>query len=435
MKITHFLIVFVLVSNIAQRAQAQTVGSNPISITLENAEQTMRQQHLQLRLKEGDVKKAESELKQSRLWENPQVSFQHNVYNPITKKYFDTGHEGETDIQIEQPIAIGGQHNAKVRKQKALAESQHAQLKDAERELIGQLDALMFDLYFTQLKQTIYNKEIASTEKILNAYRQQMKKGNIPAIEVQRIEAMRFGLLQEQNELIITEQDMQRQLRLMLNDDNESYYKPLINEKAIKEQINYMYDNNEVLLMASTRPDIVSLRHEIKASEHEVKLQKAQALPQLSITGEWDKNGSICHNFFGIGFSVTIPLLNRNQGSIKSAKAELLQSQLSLEMKQLETKAEINKLTRQILTNHRLSDEADKSIGNNADNIINETEQQFLKHNISLLEFIDIYEAYKDAYLARIDAHNNLMQSAVELNTAVGKDIINLRFCPTSTRK
>lgn len=123
MKITHFLIVFVLVSNIAQRAQAQTAGSNPISITLENAEQTMRQQHLQLRLKEGDVKKAESELKQSRLWENPQVSFQHNVYNPITKKYFDTGHEGETDIQIEQPIAIGGQHNAKVRKQKALAES------------------------------------------------------------------------------------------------------------------------------------------------------------------------------------------------------------------------------------------------------------------------------------------------------------------------
>ena len=54
--------------------------------------------------------------------------------------------------------------------------------------------------------------------------------------------------------------------------------------------------------------------------------KKADALPRIALNGEWDKNGSVGHNFFAVGATVSVPLWNRNQGNIRSAKAQYAQA-------------------------------------------------------------------------------------------------------------
>ena len=44
---------------------------------------------------------AKSALQQERRFENPEVDFLYNVYNPLTGRYFDPSREGETYIAIE----------------------------------------------------------------------------------------------------------------------------------------------------------------------------------------------------------------------------------------------------------------------------------------------------------------------------------------------
>ena len=54
-------------------------------------------------------------------------------------------------------------------------------------------------------------------------------------------------------------------------------------------------------------------------------------------------------------------------------------------------------------------------------------ERRLLSHDISLLNFISIYEAYRDTQLLLIDDRNAVIQSAIDLNEAYGEEIINIR--------
>ena len=36
--------------------------------------------------------------------------------------------------------------------------------------------------------------------------------------------------------------------------------------------------------------------------------EKADALSRIALNGEWDKNGSVGHNFFAVGATVSVPL-------------------------------------------------------------------------------------------------------------------------------
>ncbi len=395
---------------------------NKISLTIEQAEQMVRENNLQLRSKVLEIEAAKADLKQSKLFENPQVSVLHNVYNRITGKYFDMGYDAETDVEVEQPIAIGGQRSQKINKAKALVSSAEFERDDTEREIFGDLESLFFSLYYVQKKQEVYDKELASVDKIVKAMEEQTAKGNMPRMELQRIQTMRFQLLQEKNELLCEEQEMQHQLQIMLG-DSENYYQPQIKNSSIFNDT-YTINSLDLTSQLESRPDLVALGYEMKAGEHEVKLQKAQALPQVSLKGEYDKNGSICHNFWGIGFSLSVPIFNQNQGNIAQAKAQYDQAKLNRELKQRQAENEVKRLVAEIKVNQQLVEEANQHLSASTESLLAEAQQQFMKHNISLLEFLDLYSSYKETHLAVLDAHNKMLQSAVKLNTEVGRQVI-----------
>ena len=48
----------------------------------------------------------------------------------------------------------------------------------------------------------------------------------------------------------------------------------------------------------------------------------------------------------------------------------------------------------------------------------------YLGRQLSLLEFIDFVDAYKDTKLKLVEQHNSLVKAVEDLNYAVGKEII-----------
>ena len=49
------------------------------------------------------------------------------------------------------------------------------------------------------------------------------------------------------------------------------------------------------------------------------------AAPSFSVRGMYDRAGNFINDYFAIGVTCSVPIFNRNQGEIKSAKLELLQ--------------------------------------------------------------------------------------------------------------
>ena len=52
--------------------------------------------------------------------------------------------------------------------------------------------------------------------------------------------------------------------------------------------------------------------------------------------------------------------------------------------------------------------------------------KSYEQRQLSLLEFIDFMDAYKDTKLKMVEQHNGLVHAAADLNYAVGNDIIKL---------
>lgn len=385
------------------------------TITVAQAWQ-LAQQHLLIQIKNKDVEAAEAIKKQERLYDNPEVSISHNVNNPVTNRYFETNHEGQTDIQLSQRIYIGGQRSQRIRKAGADVLRAESERNDALRLLRRQLSSDMVTLSSLLQKIDVIDKEIASTKKILDAYGEQSSKGNIAQVEVTRIRSQYLQLAQERAALQSEMVDLQQSLRLATS--SSAILTPIIDytgSVASLGEINVA----DISAQLHTRADLQASKYETLAAEHEVKLQKANALPEVNLIGEWDKNGNIGHNCFMVGVSFSMPIFNRNQGGRKAANAALEARRLQQDWDYRQAEAEIHANWTKLQVNKQIAQEAEAGLAKENENFFTEVENQYLKRNISLLQLIDYYQAYKDTRYMVIDSQRDVLLSMIELDLEI----------------
>lgn len=408
-------------------ATPSTGDTIPLQLTVNQAERLLLERNPQLRLAQLEVEAAEAILLQEKKWDNPEVSLLYNVYNPITGKYFDASSEGETDIEIEQSIPIGGQRKERIHKQEATVNAATSQQEWTNYQTRMDLHRLMAEVYYLQEKAAVFDTEIHSVERILTAYRRQAEQGNLSHMDVARMEALKLRLVGEQNGFLGQLFERKNDLRLMLCLDETifvvKFSYPLSDDHPSGSHFPSQLPLSD--FSVSSRPDLMALQSLTQAAEHDLKLQKANALPRLSMKAEYDKNGNICHNFFGIGATLTLPLLDRNQGNIKQSKVECERIQIEAEIAQRQADAEIRLRYGNLMRQQSILEEAQGM--SLADWSPETAEKQLLNRNISMLEFIDLYDAWRETQLLIIDARNDLMQAIIDLNEASGKEIINIK--------
>lgn len=408
-------------------ATPSTGDTIPLQLTVNQAERLLLERNPQLRLAQLEVEAAEAILLQEKKWDNPEVSLLYNVYNPITGKYFDASSEGETDIEIEQSIPIGGQRKERIRKQEATVNAATSQQEWTNYQTRMDLHRLMAEVYYLQEKAAVFDTEIHSVERILTAYRRQAEQGNLSHMDVARMEALKLRLVGEQNVFLGQLFERKNDLRLMLCLDETifvvKFSYPLSDDHPSGSHFPSQLPLSD--FSVSSRPDLMALQSLTQAAEHDLKLQKANALPRLGMKAEYDKNGNICHNFFGIGATLTLPLLDRNQGNIKQSKVECERIQIEAEIAQRQADAEIRLRYGNLMRQQSLLEEAQGM--SLADWSPETAEKQLLNRNISMLEFIDLYDAWRETQLLIIEARNRLMQAAINLNEAFGKEIISIK--------
>lgn len=390
------------------------VSRDSVACSIEEMWQRTLHQHLLLNAKQKEVEVAKASLAQEKLWENPQISLSHNINNPVTHRYFEFNKEGQTDIQISQRIYIAGQRGERLRMaSEEMSRAQYEQL-DAERLMRKELSGQMVQLFTLQQKVDVVQKEVLSMDTILQAYEEQKAKGNVSSIEIMRISGLRLQLLQEKAELMAGITRLQQSIRLMGGLDAQTVIVPKIDyaaNAAMLEKIQLSTMKREL----SDRSDIRADEHEVKSAEHHVKLQKANALPEINLTGEWDKNGSIGRNFFAFGVTFSLPVLNRNQGNIRAARASLNSKRLLQDWNLRQAHSEMEIAWEKLQMDLAIVKEAEKHQGMEIDRMLEEVQAQYMKRNISLLELADYYQTYKNTHFLMMDSQKDVLVGMAEM--------------------
>ena len=95
-------------------------------MTIDEVDSLVTSNNLQIKTSQLEVDAARAQLQQARKYDNPELQLMHNLQNPVNRKWLDTGHYGQTDIQFSQPLAIGGQHRSRVRQAQAALNADRA---------------------------------------------------------------------------------------------------------------------------------------------------------------------------------------------------------------------------------------------------------------------------------------------------------------------
>lgn len=402
------------------RAEGQSV-----KLTLQEAGQRFATCNLELIAERYNIDIAEAGVIQARLFKNPVISLEQNVYNRLNGKYFDVGKEGEAVVEIEQLIYIAGQRNKRVRVEKLNKEMAVYQFEEVLRTLRSELNSKFIEIYYTRKSLSVYDKEIDYLERLLEAMKEQNEKGNISLLEKSRIQALLLSLQQERNDALNRLIALQGDMRLLLGLEADETFEPVFDASVLKQMDTGAVSFAELAERLAGRPDMKMARTNIQVSRANVSLQKSLAFPEVSLKGSYDRAGNFCDNYFAVGLSISVPVFNRNQGNIKSARLAVLQNtnQEELARRQAETElfTSYARLEKAVKLYRSSNFELERDFGT----IIEGVNSNYQKRNISLLEFIDYYQAYKETCLQLYQTEKDVFLAMEEVNTVTGSDVFS----------
>lgn len=401
----------------------EATEENRLKLTIHEAERYLADHNLRLLAEHYAVDQAEARVIQAKLFDNPVISFEQNVYNRINGRYFDFGKEGESAVELEQLIYIAGQHNKRVKLEKINHEMSAYQYEEVARSLRGELRQKFVELYFTRRSLTVYDDEIRAINDLLAIYKTQQKKGNISLLEKARLEALLLALRQEQGDLINQTTALSGELRLLLGINDQTQVEPVIDESALDRIDLSDISFADLLARLPERPDLKIAQSKRRASEADLKLQRALAFPEVSLKGSYDKAGNFINDYWAIGLSISLPIFNRNQGNIKAAKLAILQSGQQEAYEQQQAENELYTCYARLDQAIRLYRSTDLSLAGDFSKILEGVNQSFRQRDISLLEFIDYYESYKTTCLRLNDLKREVLQALEEVNIAAGENL------------
>lgn len=392
---------------------------------MKEAEELFRTRNLLLVAEYYNVDMAQAQVVQAKLFDNPVITLEQNIYNRLNGKYFDLGKEGESGVQIEQAINLAGQRNKRIRLEKINHQSALLQFEEVARTLNSELKETCVEMYFLTKSVQIYDKEITSLEELLLFYKNMAEKGNISLLELSRMQALLLSLRKEKNDAVNELVSKKGNLKMLLNLPVTQEIEILLDETMLSRLDLSGLSLADLDSLLPSRPDQRLAFSMLEASKANLKLQRSLAAPEFAIQGIYDRAGNFINNYFAVGLSFSVPIFNRNQGNIKSAKLEIEKSLKEKEYTENRANSELYVAYSRLEKAMELYKSADDDLEKNFNRLIEGVNENFRKRNISMLEFVDYYESYKETSLQLYETRKDVFLAMENLNTVVGRNIFN----------
>ena len=411
----------VLLNQIVYAQKADT-----LKLSLSDAEQQFSQKNFLLLAQKYGIEASKAAIIQAGLLPNPTINLEQTVISKsAVANDAPIGPFGQRAIQIQQLIQVAGKRSKQIALAKAGVEISQYQFSEIIRELLFQLRSSFYQIHYLQKTLLMYNQEIQKISVLVNAYQEQVQKGNIPQKELIRLQSFLITLEGEASDIVNQITNDQTTVKVLLADRSITIIDPLVDDTQI-ENISLTDLNLADLISNATqnRPDLKVQEANTQYSIANLNLQKALAKPDITVGYSYDRSGSYVNNYHALTLSMALPFFNKNQGNIKIAESQIeankqfffqTQNQLENEVLQAYTKAQ---------ENDRLFRKIDKKFQTNFEKLISGVLINYQKRNLTLIEFTDFLESYKNTVNQLNTLQNNRIQAFENLNFVVGKKVL-----------
>ncbi len=413
----HMLFCFVTLGKL----KAQTTVSDTLSLTIKQAEDQFIKNNLSLIINRYNIDNASAQVITARLFSNPDFNFSNGIYATQVPSAFS-----EQSIGLSQLFTTAGKRNKNIQLAKITVQQAQYQFFDLLRTLKFTLRSDFYSIYFQQQSAKVYDQEINSLAKTLTVFKEQYAKGNVAQKEVLRIQSQLYSLQAEYNSLLVGIDSTQSEFKLLIKARPGTYVVPQVNFDLGGKNVVSSTPYQTLLDSAyANRYDLKVAKSAMDYNDMNLKLQKATAVPDVSLSLSFDKLGSYGNNYLGAGVEFNLPFFNRNQGGIKQAQIAIEQSKVQFQSQQDQVESQVATNYKGALRLETLYNSFDPGFKDDFNHLIQEVGKNYEKRNISLLEFLDFYDSYKVNTLQLNTIQLNRITSLEQLNFVTGTPFFN----------
>ncbi|MEI7587441.1 TolC family protein [Runella sp.] len=406
-------------------AQADT-----LRLTLPQAEQQFIQRNFALLAQKYNVNIADAAVQQAKLWYNPNLFVETNLYNGYSGKILPYGHNsdlynptaGVFNVQIQQIVSLTSTRSKLVRLAETNVALQQAAFQDLMRTIRYQLTQTFGNLAAEQQKLQLLQLQGQQLETLLAAFRAQLKLGVIAPYEVTRLELEQKN--QESNVTALQGQISQDEatLRVLLSENGSAYIIPVqeLNLSGFKNLIGLSQLIDQAY---ANRPDLQITDKQLTYNQENLVYQKALATPNLTLGADYQHVGGPFPNYVGVQALIDLPIRNKNQGNIQAARLSIDQAKQGQNLGRLQVEQDVLTAYQHYQQAVSLQSKITPEYLQSIQDISKNATEDYTRRVIDLVSFIDKIRAYKDAQLNLIDMNNQLFQSGQQLNYATNSNV------------
>lgn len=418
----YFTLLFIICMCFCRSQALPGSVQDTVAMNIQQAEDSFLVNNLALIAQHYSIDSAKATVITARLWDNPEFDYTNGFYNFQTHHFF----EPEINMQVSQLVRLAGKRNKAITLAKSGIDIAQFQFYDLLRTLRYILRNDFYNIYFLEQSSKLYDLEISSLQKIISPMQEQVSKGFLAPIEVLRIQSQLYTLQAAYDALQTNIEDVQSELKLIIRIPSGKYIIADADTSLLYKNVVSTTNYQDLIDTAiQERPDLKGLTATIIYNQNNLSLQKALAKPDITIGANYDRLGSYVHDFNSIGVGIPLPLFNRNQGNIKNAQIAVEQSKVEYESGLDKVKSDVATGYVTALRSEKLLQSFDPNFDANIRKMIDQVMINYQKKNITMLEFLDFYDSYKQNVLQLNQLRFNKMSALEQLNFATGKIIFN----------
>ena len=415
-------LVVLIVAPAMTAARAQATADD---LTVDALIQRALDRHPDLEAARLDVEAARGRVRQAGLRPNPMLDLGGQKA---------LGPDNNIMVGVTLPLDLNGRKEGRVGLAERELEMKRAQLADRERKLRGDLRLKAAEVLAARRNLRTIRDLVETNRRAVEIVGARVREGAVPSLDlnVQLVEANRL----EASETLLASrvEILTLQLKTLAGMPADS----ALNVVGDLGAIAALPEQSAALQTAtSERPDLALVRAEVAAAAARVRKEEAEGRWDASVNvgyqrqqmgfgvmGITDSGGTRevadTFHFFGAGVTITLPVRNRNQGSIAAARAETRAVDRRRELVELTIRQEVQSAYAQYASARRGVDLYERGVRDVARRNYDTIRRAYDLGRGSLLDVIGEQRRYLEIEGGYTDTLKQLYEAAAEIERATG---------------
>ena len=401
-------------------SQEQVVSPKiPLRLTLDLATEMLLVSNPTILRERENLVMARARVTQARLRPNPELGIFSESYPLFESNPGPFFNGQELGIRIGQTLELGGKRRKRARVAKQDVAVTESLLKDTVRRAKLELQQRYFAVVLAKAERELAGEVLREFDEVIAINEVRYEKGEISGLELIRLQTERLRFFQDLRASELRLRTAKTAVLELLG------VKEMAADFDVRERLEFRPFEATLPQLTEQaterRNDLEARRQQIQRERLQLRLEKAQRIPNLTPVFGYKRDFGENTALFGV--NLPLPLFHRNQGGVRRLKARFVQAQHEFNRAELSVLREVHDAFQTVRNRAELAQALEADYVPKAKRARDIAQASYRLGALDLIAFLDAERTYRETLRAYHRALYDQQIAVFTLQAAVGGEI------------